>query len=385
MMEREHAVAGLSVAATSDADSRLDALALACVKGVGPVAFRQRLLASGDARAALEASTTAPSRDAARAQAERLLDACRARGVDVVVSTEARYPQRLRHLEDAPSVLFALGSLASCEGPSVALVGSRRATAYGRRVARGLAAALAHAGVCVVSGLAAGIDAESHTGCLDGDGRTVAVLGTGVDVPYPRGNAPLHAAVAKRGLVLSELPPGRGAHAGAFPRRNRLIAALADVVVVVEAGTKSGALITAQAGFALGRMVGAVPGPVDVDTSRGANLLLRDGAHVIASVEDVLGLLALAPRGAGEASAPTADAPRRSLGPASDDAAPDSSEGRLLAILSHGPQLADDLVRAAGLSPREVGAAIATLTLAGAVRMDAAGLVERLAWSARPS
>lgn len=359
-------------------DPRLDALALACVKGVGPVAFRNRIDKCGGPSAALESRGSTAAHSAARARAQVMLDTCERIGVDVIVSPESRYPARLRNLEDAPSVLFALGSLETAHGPTVALVGARRATAYGRRVAERLAVALAMDGVCVVSGLAAGIDAESHAGALRANGRTVAIMGTGVDVPYPRTNSALHADIARRGLVLSELPPGRAAHPGAFPRRNRLIAALADVVVVVEAGVKSGSLITAQAGFALGRIIGAVPGPVDVDSSLGANILLRDGAHVITSPDDVLALLALSPRASNDASGATRTVV--TAHPSSDAAPPSSSEGRLLEILAHGPQLADDLVRAAGLSPREVGSAIATLSLAGAVEMDASGLVRRNNW-----
>ncbi len=362
-------------------DPRLDALALACLTGVGPVAFRQRIRAHGDATTALESHGSVGLREGARARAASMLEACHRLGVDVIVSPDARYPERLHDLEDAPSVLFALGALATAAGPTVALVGARRATAYGRRVAERLAIALAGEGVCVVSGLAAGIDAESHAGALRVRGRTVAVMGTGVDVPYPRANSGLHAQIVERGLVLSELPPGRRAYPGAFPRRNRLIAALADVVVVVEAGAKSGSLITAQCGVALGRILGAVPGPVDLETSLGTNLLLRDGAHVVISPDDVLALLAIAPRAGRESG--RAEPLEGGASVWSDSAPPDSSEGRLLAILSTGPQLADDLVRAAGLSPRAVGSAIATLTLVGAVETDAAGLVRKCEWRPR--
>ncbi|MGI8618088.1 MAG: DNA-processing protein DprA, partial [Gemmatimonadaceae bacterium] len=161
---------------------------------------------------------------------------------------------------------------------------------YGDRTARKIAAAIARAGGCVVSGMARGVDACAHRAALEVGGRTVAVLGTGVDVPYPRGHARLHAQIAEHGLVLSESAPGAAAFRGCFPRRNRIIAALAQVTIVVEAGHKSGALLTAKNALDLGRTVAAVPGPIDSLNSAGTNELLRDGAHVIATVDDALAL-----------------------------------------------------------------------------------------------
>lgn len=397
---------------TPTPDESLDTLALACIPGLGPKKTRQLLAAHPVVRdALLEGAGSPEAAERALQTAQSVRARCTARDVAVVVVTEDRYPAPLRDLEDAPVALFALGSLACALPPTVAIVGSRQATSYGRHVARDFARALASRGICVVSGLAVGIDAEAHAGALAGGGPTIAVQGTGVDVPYPRANTTLHAAVASHGLVLSELPPGRLAHPGAFPRRNRLIAALADVIVVVEAGPKSGALITAQLGFALHRIVAAVPGPIGIGSSLGANLLLRDGAQIITAFDDVVSLLGLtrrgrdAMRGGMVETNPTLDAPSAGVaaaGPdwsrvappdvaaaggsraahaASGDAAmgfaPDSAEGRLLAVLAHGPQFPDELLRACTLSPRDVGIAISTLTLHGAVACDPAGLVRR--------
>ncbi|MCC6931147.1 MAG: DNA-protecting protein DprA [Gemmatimonadaceae bacterium] len=335
---------------------------------------------------------------------QRLLESCEGRGIRIVSFVDPAYPPSLFHLESPPPLLYTLGDLSMTARPAVAIVGSRHATSYGLRVARGFAARLAEHGVCVVSGLAAGVDAASHLGALDARGATIAVQGTGVDVAYPRAHAALHARIARDGLVLSELPPGRGAHKGAFPNRNRIIAALADVVLVVEAGLPSGALVTAERGDQINRPVGAVPGPIDSPMSRGTNQLIRDGKHCIASFDDLMALLALSPRVLsqglrltpvrGAASAPageggtspgaTADGGVTSASGTPGSVAtgwsgdPGSPEGRLLEVLAHGPQGSDDLVRACAMAPREVATALATLSLVGLVEVDAVGMVQRL-------
>lgn len=206
---------------------------------------------------------------------------------------DAAYPSALDDCPYPPPVLWARGDLSVLDHPTVAIVGTRRATAYAERVTRQLAMSLARAGACVISGLARGVDAAAHRGALEACGATVAVLGTGLDVFYPRAHAPLQNEIAQRGLVLSELPPDDAAHRGSFPKRNRIIAALAKVTIVVEAGIRSGALITATHALEMGRTVAAVPGPIDVPQSAGSNELLRDGASLIASMADALALLGL--------------------------------------------------------------------------------------------
>lgn len=201
------------------------------------------------------------------------------------------YPAELLDLPNPPEVLFALGPRSTLDAPRVAIVGTRDCTAYGDRTARKIAGAITRAGGCVISGMARGIDACAHRAALEAGGRTVAVLGTGIDVPYPRGHARLHAQISEQGLVLSESPAGTAAFRGCFPRRNRIIAALANLTIVVEAGHKSGALLTAKDALNLGRIVAAVPGPIDSPHSAGTNELLRDGAQVIATVDDALALV----------------------------------------------------------------------------------------------
>lgn len=358
-------------------DERATTLALTAVPGLGPVRIGRLVAELGGVDAALHKVVPEDCERASLvARASAMLEACAQRGIGVVTLAESHYPSSLRDLEDAPAALYTLGELALTQPPAVALVGSRQATSYGRQVARDFARRLASRGICVVSGLAAGIDAEAHAAALAAGGPTIAVQGTGVDVAYPRSNAALHAQIARDGLIVSELPPGRPAHPGAFPRRNRIIAALADVVVVVEAGVRSGALITAQLGGTLGRSVAAVPGPIDSESSRGANQLLRDGAQTLASFDDVLGLLALTRRGRGADTRADDVAPPGST-PAIRpcDYPPDSAEGRLLAVLANGPRGTDDLVRACGISPRDVATALSTLELQGEVRFDPSGLV----------
>lgn len=204
------------------------------------------------------------------------------------------YPAALAGIAEAPDPLYVIGD-PSCltDSPvgTVAIVGTRNASEYGVRVAQALGRAFAEAGAVVVSGLARGIDSAAHRGALEGGGRTVAVLGTGPDVPYPAGNRWLHNQIATSGLVISENPPGRQAYKGCFPRRNRLIAALAKLTIVVEAPHKSGAINTATQALELGRVVAAVPGHLGQLRCEGSNTLLRDGAQVLASIDDALALL----------------------------------------------------------------------------------------------
>jgi DNA processing protein len=203
------------------------------------------------------------------------------------------YPELLRDLPDPPAVLHVLGDPAAVRAPdAVAIVGARRASGYGAEVARALGRGLAVAGVPVVSGLAYGIDAAAHAGALAGAARPVAVVAGGADRPYPASSRRLHEQVGTRGAVVSELPPGTGVRRWAFPARNRIIAGLARVVVVVEAAERAGSLITADLAADAGRTVGAVPGRVTTPVAAGTNALLATGAAVVRGVEDVLDLLA---------------------------------------------------------------------------------------------
>lgn len=269
------------------------------------------------------------------------------------------YPEQLRDLGDAPEQLWWAGDWSVLARPLVAVVGTRRATSYGLRVTRELAGALARGGACVISGMALGIDAAAHQAALEAGGATVAVLGTGVDIPYPRAHARLHHDIACRGLVISEMPPGARSHRGSFIKRNRIIAALARLTIVVEAPFGSGALWTARAAMDLDRDLGAVPGQIDSPQSQGVNELMRDGAQTIASIDDALCLAGLAPRRNAE--------PR--VG--------DDVEMRVWSALGQGAANLDDLCARSALPVAQCLAAVTTLELRGAIECALTGEIRR--------
>lgn len=216
--------------------------------------------------------------------AEEIVARIAEKGVRTVTMADEGYPERLAEIPDSPPALFVKGSIPS-GGPTVALVGSRKASATGVETARVLGRALGEWGVCVVSGLALGIDAAAHEGALEASGPTVGVLGCGIDVIYPKSNRELFGRVESSGSVVSEYYLGEAPLAWRFPARNRIIAGLSDVVVVVEAAEKSGALITARHALDAGRDVWAVPGPLGFAECRGSNALLSGGAGVLWDVE----------------------------------------------------------------------------------------------------
>lgn len=275
------------------------------------------------------------------------------------------YPATLSDLLDAPPVLFVAGGAERLERllsePAVTIVGTRRASPYGLEMARSLAREIAAAGITVASGLALGIDAAAHHGaCSAPGGRTIAVLARGPDAAYPRRHARLYDAVLVHGCVVSELPPGTPVFRWAFPARNRIMAALAEVTVVVEAADPSGSLITAGFASDLGRAVAAVPGRANARSARGSNRLLHDGAHVITGAEDVLELVL----GAGAASVRTAaERVVEELDP--------ELRGVLRAIeASEGHH---EVAAATGLEAGALRAALARLELLGLIRRDELG------------
>lgn len=287
-----------------------------------------------------------------------------------VLLSAASLPACLGELSHPPAGLWYLGeptTLSACAERAVAIVGTRDASLYGERTAARLAAAAAHAGLVVVSGLARGVDAAAHRAAVEAGGRTIAVLGTGVDVPYPAGHRTLHSLVQENGVVVSEMEPGRTAFPGCFPRRNRLIAGLARVTLVVEAGFKSGAINTASQALELGRTVAAVPGPIDEPRSAGANLLIRDGAVLIAGVEDLLMLFGLstfaALRKGDEVRSPDI-AGRPSLAP---------EDSAILTALGVRPLPSHEVAFATGLSVRQCSEGLLRLELAGIAVQDGGG------------
>jgi DNA processing protein len=227
--------------------------------------------------------------------AQRAVRWCTSSKVTPICRCDPRYPGGLDELPDAPAVLHVLGDVSRlgwlADGDAVAIVGARRASPYGIAQAGAIARGLASARIPVVSGMALGVDSAAHAGALEAGGATVAVLAGGPERAYPASKRRLHERIAADGLVVSEMPPGTAARRWCFPARNRLIAALARVTVVVEAGTRSGSLITASLASDLGRDVAAVPGPVSAPLSAGTNELIVDGARLVRGPRDVLELL----------------------------------------------------------------------------------------------
>lgn len=273
----------------------VDIVALTLIDGFGPATIRAHLARIRAEGRSIDDGLDPREFAGCRGVAESHIRNADRIGARVLIEGDSRYPATLQSLESPPVALWASGELAIAHQPdAIAIVGTRGCTSYGERVTRALATAFVRAGAVVVSGMARGIDAAAHVAALDERGRTIAVLGTGVDVPYPAGHRGLHARIAKHGLVVSESPPGTKAIQGSFPRRNRIIAALAGATIVVEAGARSGALITAGLANDIGRRVGVVPGPIDSPASLGSNQLMRDGGgHPIASIEDALSLIGL--------------------------------------------------------------------------------------------
>jgi DNA processing protein len=220
--------------------------------------------------------------------ADDVIALCRKRSVDILAEGRDGYPPLLSRIDDPPGLLFVRGTILPQDALAVAIVGARHATAYGVKVAEQLGAGLARAGYTVVSGLARGIDAAAHRGAMQAGGRTIAVLGSGVLNIYPPEHAGLAREIIDSGALISELPPLAEPHAGTFPQRNRIVSGLSLGVVVVQAADRSGALITARLATEQGREVFAVPGPIDCRMSRGCHHLIRDGAKLVANVDDIL-------------------------------------------------------------------------------------------------
>ncbi|HYL81429.1 MAG TPA: DNA-processing protein DprA [Candidatus Acidoferrum sp.] len=287
-------------------------------------------------------------------------------GLRVIVWGDAEYPPLLRHIASAPVVLYQRGSLEPGDEAAVAIVGARHATGYGETVAHELGMELSRRGLTIVSGLARGIDAAAHRGALEATGRTLAVLGSGLDQIYPPEHVPLADQVAASGALLSEFPLGTAPLRPHFPRRNRIISGLSLGVIVVEAGVDSGALITAHHALEQGREVFAVPGRVHARYSEGCNRLIKAGAKLVETWEDVLG--ELVPHLKGRKS-------RRAETPPPPDLRPE--EQRVFELLADGPLHIDLLIGRAGLQPGRVASALVGLEMKGVVRQLHGKVFER--------
>jgi DNA processing protein len=315
-------------------------------RGCGP-ADTLDLVAAGRARGEPDKASKLRSR------AARAIRAAQSERVTAVPWSDPAYPAALMTLADPPFVLWVRGSVSALNTPAVAIVGARAASPYAVAVAQRLAADLVAAGLAVVSGLARGVDSAAHRGALGNGGTTVGVLGSGVDVIYPPEHRSLAGEMETSGAVISELVPGTAPHPHFFPLRNRIISGLARAVVVIEAGEKSGSLITARCALEQGRDVLAVPGNVLSGRNRGAHALLRDGAAIVESVDDVLAQLGMPMVRGGAAVAP------RQNGGAGDP---------ILSCLTPGePSNLDDIADRSGLNPSRLLPRLFELELQGAI------------------
>ncbi len=281
----------------------------------------------------------------------------------ILVPDDQRYPALLRESADPPPVLYAAGRTELLQLPAIAVVGSRNATAQGMRNAEAFAQAFAQAGCCVVSGLALGIDAAAHRGGLSGCGSSIAVLGNGIDLVYPRRNAPLSADLMSQGLVLSEFALGTPPLATNFPRRNRLISGISRGCLVVEAAIPSGSLITARIAADLGRDVFAIPGSIHSPLAKGCHHLIKQGAKLVECAQDVLEELNIDAK---------TSAPQRVL------ADHDPQADQILDALGHDPCSVDLLLARTGLSVDRLLAALMQLEIRGRVSTLAGGRYQRI-------
>jgi len=351
-------------------------LALRGLPGVGPVLFHRLIQAFGSPAQVFDtplkelrglrgisptvAQTIRGFRDWDRV--EEQLSRLKAFGAQVLTLNDPLYPVRLKEIPFPPPLIFVKGEIKTEDSLALAMVGTRRASYYGTKTCRSLAQDLAYRGVTVVSGLARGIDTAAHQGSLDGGGRTIAVLGCGLDVVYPPENRELYARIPENGALVSEYVLGTPPEAHNFPRRNRLISGLALGVLVVEAGVKSGANITAQCALEQGREVLAVPGPITSPASQGPHRWIKEGAKLVTDVNDIL------------AELPQTGAPVRPEGdrPAEAPVSPGPTFFRvddpLLPLLGSEPLQLEELVQASHLPAPEVMSRLTMLELQGLVR-----------------
>jgi len=361
------------------------ALQLALVPGVGPRTRRKLLECFGTPQAVLHATQrqlhnvpgvgavlSARILEAAQStDVDEVLEVCAKHAIRILLDDDTHYPTLLREIADPPGVLFAAGDLSESDQRSVAIVGTRHATPYGLRQSQRLATELVQAGFTVVSGLARGIDAAAHRGALAAGGRTIAVLGGGLLRLYPPEHAELAYEIQQHGAVLSEAHPLRPPSSGNFPQRNRVITGLSLGVVVIEAGARSGALISAHHALEQGREVFAVPGSIECPVARGCHQLLREGAKLVESIDDIVEELTM-----------LSERVRESRGELFASAPPAELNDRQWAIwqnLGDTPTPIDDLIIATGLPTSQVLATLSTLEVRRIIRRVSGAFVERLA------
>jgi DNA processing protein len=370
-----------------------DLLALTLISGIGPRITSALLERFGTVDRILQASqgqllevprigeelagriVAARQSSDAEAEAERIAKA----GVRLLALGTPEYPVALGSVEDAPHLLYCRGEVRLADANAVAIVGSRKCSGYGRRMAERIAGGLARAGVCIVSGLARGIDSIAHRAALGGGGRTLAVVANGLSRVYPPEHAELAVEVASAGAILTESPMQTGPHAGLFPARNRIISGLSRVIIVVEAPEESGALITATHAGDQGRTVMAVPGPADAETSAGCNALIRDGAILCRGVDDVLeelhGVSAMAQAAEKELASSKQAATQAAAAPVP---ALDENQMRIWSTLDGGPRTLDEIAQQLSMTVPPLSTALLMMEMKKVIRRLPGNRYERV-------
>lgn len=365
--------------AALDETEKFARLRLIRPENIGPITFYRLLDKFGSARVALEHLPDL-ARKGGRKKAIKIssvtdteteIIALQEIGAHMIFWGTAEYPPLLAHIDDAPPILFVRGHLRLMAKKAVAVVGSRNASINGRRFAQSIAQALGEAGYLVVSGMARGIDTSAHLGALPSG--TVATLGGGVDVVYPKENTSLYNNLIETGAVCSEVTIGTTPQARHFPRRNRIISGISRAIVVLEAGAKSGSLITARMALEQNREVFAVPGPPQDPRVKGSNALIRDGAYLTETADDVLQVLSdMSPNAFSEGR-------RRAVNPHSmvslDDKELDLARERIHQALDYGPTDVDDIIRDTEQSPAVVAAILLELEVAGKLERQSSNKV----------
>lgn len=358
-------------------------IALSLVNGLGSVTYCQLLLAFKTPEAILAASYSALRELVSKEVADGIQQAMHDPHIATTLSWleqtdnhlitlgDAYYPQRLLDTDQPPPVLYAKGNLQTLRRPGIAIVGSRHATPQGEATAEQFAESLCRAGLTVVSGLALGIDGAAHRGALKADGNTIAVVGTGLDIVYPAKHKTLAHQIAQYGLLLSEYPLGTPSLTHNFPRRNRIISGLSEGCLVVEANIDSGSLITARQAIEQGREVFAIPGSIHSPVAKGCHALIKQGAKLVESTEDIVSELR-------HIRLPDPAFSISPNGPLPDWTNLPAEASSVLVCMGFDPVFADQIAARAGLTPEQVSTMLTLLELEGAVSQLASGQFQRL-------
>lgn len=344
-------------------------LALTLIKGLGPVTARQVVTAFGEVREVFrqkaEQLVSVAGINQSRAHliasfndwnlVDKTIERVEKLGAAIITFHDPSYPEGLKQIYDPPSVLFVKGELQSNDRFAVAIVGSRICTEYGKDVTQKITSSLCAKGLTIISGMARGIDTVAHSSTLKVNGRTIAILGSGIDVPYPAENIQLFRKIPESGVIISEFPPGTRPIKENFPKRNRLISAMSLGVLVVEASERSGALITARCAVEQGKEVFAIPGNINWRTSKGTNDLIKKGARLVDNPDDIVEELAPLLKGYLREA-------KRELPPLNEE------EHAVLRICDREPTHIDEIIRQTNMSPSRVMSVLLSLELKGVVR-----------------